>query len=596
MWQKEVLVYAEQLTGSEGLDRIGLDLDAFADGLPGGFFIYEAHGEERILFANRQMEEIFRCDSKEDFLDHVGGTFPGIVYHEDRLRVENNIWAQINAPDAHAMMHRDHVTYRIAAKDGTLHYCDEYGRLVVNTKLGDVFFVFVAEITPTTENKTARGKEEDHEHRGVDLDVLTGLPSMHYYQTHASEYLAEAACNGTDVVVVFFDVDHFRTVNYRLGYEGGDEVLQRIAATLRQEFKGDLLARFADDHFVLVTQAEGLVERLNRIHDKVHNLVQGMSIEIKCGIYDLEDGVTTVAFAHDRAKVACAGIKGRYDHFYRYYDETLALHEDMHSYIIEHLDQAVEEGWIRNYYQPVVRVATGECCGMEALSRWVDPELGMISPGHYIHVLEEARLIHMIDRAVIERACADIKRNMQHTGAQLPISLNFSPSALALLDVPTLLKENTERYGIDPHLIHVEITESSLTEDPNLLRMMIARLHEEGFEVWMDDFGSGYSSLNLLKDYDFDVLKIDMEFLRGMEGSHKSQTIVRTISDLAHSLGMLTLVEGVETKGQLSFLKKVGTDIAQGFLFSEPVPLEAIQQDFFLRYPPEHKAPKRYRP
>ena len=96
---------AEQLTGSEGLDRIGLDLDAFADGLPGGFFIYEAHGEERILFANRQMEEIFRCDSKEDFLDHVGGTFPGIVYHEDRLRVENNIWAQINAPDAHAMMH-----------------------------------------------------------------------------------------------------------------------------------------------------------------------------------------------------------------------------------------------------------------------------------------------------------------------------------------------------------------------------------------------------------------------------------------------------------------------------------------------------------
>ena len=202
-------------------------------------------------------------------------------------------------------------------------------------------------------------------------------------------------------------------------------------------------------------------------------------------------------------------------------------------------------------------------------------------------MLEDARLIHLLDSAVIDQACADLRAMIDQLGAAIPVSLNFSPTALALLDVPTLVDEMARRYDIPKSLIHVEITESSLTDDPMLLRSVIDRLHEHGFEVWMDDFGSGYSSLNLLKDYDFDVLKVDMEFLRGMEGNAKSKTILSTITHLAHDLDMKTLVEGVETEGQFAFLRSAEADRAQGFLFSEPVPYEAIIWDFFLRYPPE---------
>ena len=581
-------MYERQPKNVSELGDLGLDLSAFTDGLPGGFFIYEAHGEERILYANRQMASIFACEDVDDFMSHVGGTFPGLVYHEDRMRIENSIWEQIDAGEAGDPTVRDQVTYRIVDKGGHIHYIAEYGRLVEGTSQGDLFFVFVAEVSTSVDEVSLEIKRA-HEHVSVDVDSLTGLPSMRYYHAHTTERLARAAVEGKEMVDIFLDVDHFRTVNFRLGYEGGDEVLVRIAAILRDCFEDALIARFSDDHFVLVCERAGVEERIRAVHARVRRMVAGMSIEIKAGIFCLEPNVTSIPFAHDRAKAACSSIKGRYDVFFRYFDETLARSEDTRDYVLNHLEQAIAEGWIRNYYQPVVRVSTGECCGMEALSRWIDPDRGYLSPAQYVHVLEEARLVHLLDASVIAQACSDIKRCVRRIGVAIPVSLNFSPSALSLLDVPTLLEQNAREFDIAPELLHVEITESSLTEDPELLRSVIRRLHKRGFEVWMDDFGSGYSSLNLLKDYDFDVLKIDMEFLRGMEGSAKSRTIVRTISDLSHSLGMSTLVEGVETEGQLDFLRKVGADRAQGFLFSEPVPLEAILGDFLLRYLPEQR-------
>ena len=300
----------DHLIGIEGLQVMGIDLPAFADGLPGGFFIYEAHGEERILFANRQMANIFSCESVDEFLDLVGGTFPGLVYHHDRLRVENSIWSQINSGDSSDPSHRDHVTYRVVDKNDVLRYIDEYGRLVQDTKLGDLFFVFVAEISSAKGAIASDGRNLVHPHVSVDVDALTGLPSMRYYHSPTSEVLARAS--------------------------------------------------FSDDHFVLVTRREGLEDRLTHVHDRVSRMVSGMPVEIKAGIFELSPNDVTIPFAHDRAKVACNAIKGRYDQFYRFYDDSLSINEELRDYIINHIEQAAEQGWIRNYYQPVVRVAT--CC------------------------------------------------------------------------------------------------------------------------------------------------------------------------------------------------------------------------------------------
>ena len=568
------------------------DLASFANGLPGGFFIYEAHGAERIIFANDQMANLFGCETVDEFLDFVGGSFPGMVHRQDLQRVQNTIWEQIDATrNANkSFEQRDHVNYRIVAKDGSVHYIDEYGKLVHNATYGDLFFVFVAELIVQGVPQEPDTHPTTFPSIPSDVDALTGLPSMRYYHVHSRAILARAAAEHVPMVDVYFDIEHFRSINFRLGYAAGDEILQRVARVLCKTFDGDLLARFSDDHFVLVTRREGLEGRLFEVHDHVARLVSGMSIEIKAGIFELTENDVTIPFAHDRAKVACTSIKGRYDVFYSFYDETLAMREGLREYIIEHVSDALAEGWICNRYQPVVRVGTGTCASMEALSRWIDPNVGTLSPSQYIHVLEDAHLIHLLDSVVVDQACADLRAMIDRLGTAIPVSLNFSPTALALLDVPTLVDETARRYDIPKRLIHVEVTESSLTDDPMLLRSVIARLHEHGFEVWMDDFGSGYSSLNLLKDYDFDVLKVDMEFLRGMKGNEKSRTIVTAICDLAHSLDMATLVEGVENVEQMEFLHKVGANLAQGYLFSQPVPIETIVDEFFEQYPPELRA------
>ena len=571
------------------LDSFDLDLHSFADGLPGGFFIYEAHGAERILFANDQLASLFGCETVDEFYDLVGGSFSGMVHRRDLQRVQNAIWEQIDATrDADkSFEQRDHVNYRIVAKDGTVRYIDEYGKLVRDTSYGDLFFVFVTELIVQSMPQEQEARPPAFPGIPSDVDALTGLPSMRYYHAHSRIILAQAAAEHIPMVDVYFDIDHFRSINFRLGYAAGDEILQRVAKVLSNTFADDLLARFSDDHFVLVTRREGLEGRLTEVHDKVTRLISGMPVELKAGVFELTENDITIPFAHDRAKVACTSIKGRYDVFFSFYDETLAMREGLREYIVEHVAEALEKGWIRNRYQPVVRVGEGTCASMEALSRWVDPNVGTLSPAQYIHVLEDARLIHLLDSIVINQACADLRAMIDRFGAAIPVSLNFSPTALSLIDVPTLVDEMTCRYDIPKSLIHVEITESSLTDDPMLLRSVIKRLHEHGFEVWMDDFGSGYSSLNLLKDYDFDVLKVDMEFLRGMKGNEKSRTIVTAITDLAHSLNMATLVEGVENVEQMEFLHKVGANLAQGYYFSQPVPYETIVDEFFEQYPPE---------
>ena len=575
------------LLGKDGLSELGLDLSDFADGLPGGFFVYEADGDERILFANRQMARIFGCESIGEFLDLVGGTFTGVVYHEDRLRVEDSIWSQINARGSDAITLRDHVTYRIQAKDGSLHFMDEYGRLVRNTARGDLFFVFVVDVSPMTGSAPKAGAKPTHEQVSAFTDELTLLPSMKFYHAHAVEFLAQAAAAGTRMADVYFDIDHFKAINYRLGYEAGDAVLHYTARILQEIFPSSLLARFSDDHFVLITKREGLEDRLEVVHARVKRILSSMPIELKAGIYELAANDTSIAFAHDRAKVACASIKGRFDQYYRFYDESLLVDETMRDYVLGYIEEAASKGWLCNYYQPVMRVATGLTCGMEALSRWKDPERGLLLPYQYVPFLEEARLIHILDRCVVEKACSDVKRALREVGVAVPVSLNFSPNGLALLDVPKLVEETVDHHDVPHDLVRIEITESSLTEDPELLRSVIARFHSKGFSVWMDDFGSGYSSLNLLKDYDFDVLKIDMEFLRGMEDNERSRTIVHSITKLSQSLGMQTLVEGVETEAQFEFLRAVGADKAQGYLFSQPIPYEDVVGDFFRRNPPE---------
>ncbi len=243
---------------------------------------------------------------------------------------------------------------------------------------------------------------------------------------------------------------------------------------------------------------------------------------------------------------------------------------------MNYLDIAVREGYIKAYYQPVMSAADGSLCGCEALARWIDPETGFLSPGQFIPVLEESRQIHKLDRCVYENVFRRMRESLDAGLPVLPTSLNFSRLDFELMDAVSELEKLISKYNIPKEYIHVEITESALTENEEGLHRAVNALHEKGYAIWLDDFGSGYSSMNVLKDFRFDVLKIDMVFLKGFHGNKNARLIIQSIINLSRALDMETLTEGVETEEAVEFLKEAGCDRLQGYYYGKPQTYEEI--------------------
>ena len=241
-------------------------------------------------------------------------------------------------------------------------------------------------------------------------------------------------------------------------------------------------------------------------------------------------------------------------------------------YVIQNIDKAIENGWVRVYYQPVIRTLTGQLCGAESLARWIDPELGFLSPDKFIGALESSRQIHKLDCWIVRKVCSDISERIHNGLDAVPISVNFSRLDLEATDMLKVLEDAVAEFDIPRDYIHVEITESMIVSDAELMTRMIESFRETGYEVWMDDFGSGYSSLTLLKDYHFDTLKLDMEFLRSF--NDRSKAIITSTITMAKGINIKTLAEGVETAEQVQFLKEIGCGRLQGYFYGKPMPID----------------------
>jgi len=246
--------------------------------------------------------------------------------------------------------------------------------------------------------------------------------------------------------------------------------------------------------------------------------------------------------------------------------------KELESYIENHIEEAIEKEWIQVYLQTNIRGLSKRVCGAEALSRWIDPVYGMISPGEFIPVLEKKRKIHLLDRYVMETICGELGERRRRGQFIVPISMNFSRLDF---DVPKLLQgmeEIMERNSLPRNYVHIEITESAVMENEAYMKDTVRELHTLGYKVWMDDFGSGYSSLNLLKEFEFDTFKIDMRFLSDM--GKKSLIIISSILYMAKEIGIHTVAEGVETEEQYRFLKVAGCERMQGYYFARPEPMK----------------------
>ena len=359
----------------------------------------------------------------------------------------------------------------------------------------------------------------------------------------------------------------------------GDELLCDLGKTIKDVFIGATVARFSDDHFMVfstipkneVVECVEEVYRRMLLSDDVNK-----KVKVKAGIYYMDDPHGEVGLACDHARLACNSIKNRHDVNYCIYDDIIRDSLRRQQFVVDHIDEAIACDYIKVFYQPIIRVKTGEICGYEALVRWIDPKDGMLPPGYFIETLEHFHLIHLVDEFVVKKVCQDYRELLENNKALVPISVNISRLDFEICDVFKLLSDFCEIYDVPRNMIDVEITESAFASNTALIKQEAERIRNEGYSIWIDDFGSGYSSLTTLADYQFDVLKLDMVFLRNIDKNPKTKTLMKNIIHTADDLIVQSVCEGVETEEQFEFLKEIGCDMAQGYYFAKPMPLEEL--------------------
>ena len=409
------------------------------------------------------------------------------------------------------------------------------------------------------------------------VDKLTGLMTYSYFLSECDKTIKQDAEHVNKYAFLFFNVNSFKIYNDQKGYIAGNAFLKNVGQIISEAFPNSFVSRQADDHFVAFVLNDNLTNKFDIIRERVRALDADIKPNISIGyniIVDDEHANVGV----EKARYASSALKASGKNDYFQYDEKMHDHFNLVQYIVSHVDEAVEKGWIVAYYQPVVYSKNGRLCGVEALARWIDPKYGFLNPGVFIAALEDAHLAYKVDLAMLELVCANMRKVLDEGGKIVPTSINFSRGDFSVINIPEEVINITKKYGISPEFLHVEVTESALLEEKADLPQAMAELRKNGFAVWLDDFGSGYSSFNAIKDYAFDVVKLDMEFLKGFDKNEKSKPVIESVIKMSDSVKMGTLCEGVETEEQMEFLKKIGCQRLQGYLFSKPIPYEELNK------------------
>lgn len=545
-------------------------------GLPGGFFIYNARGNEEIYYADENVINLFGCKTIEEFREYTNNSFMGMVYHEDLEKIENDIQKQTMFGEKR----HDYVRYRIKSKTGEIRYIEDFGHLLHGENGISYFYVYIVDVDK--DEYYNRNKNSFAEAQilslNSEMDILTGLFNMSHFYECVQEELSKESAKDLSNTIVYMDISNFKLFNERYGFQKGDELLYKVARKLWQSFKEHIIARFSDDHFVVFTHDEEVLEKIKDVQKAVSGMIEGTKVILKAGIYYMKKEGGDIGLACDHARLACNDSKQRYDINYSIYNDELTERLKKRQYIVNHIDEAVENEHIRVFYQPVIRVETGELCGYEALARWIDPDAGMLSPADFIETLEQSHLIHKLDSFIVKKVCEDYKKLKDAGEPLVPVSINLSRLDFDLCDIGKIIDDYREEYGVPKRMLDIEITESALNDDSEGMKQEISRLHESGHQIWIDDFGSGYSSLNVLVEYVFDVLKLDMQFLRTFDHNENMGRLIEQIVAVTNKLGKLALQEGVETKEHYEFLKSIGCGKCQGYYFGRPQPMEETRE------------------
>jgi diguanylate cyclase (GGDEF)-like protein len=431
-----------------------------------------------------------------------------------------------------------------------------------------------------------RRTEEQTQHEALH-DPLTGLPNRNLFLDRLGHALSVAARRDGSIAVLFLDLDQFKLVNDSLGHAAGDELLASVAPRIEQALRpGDTVARFGGDEFAVLAEdidsergairvAERIAEALSRpfvLRDREHFVSASVGISIGGGSELPEALIRDADSALYRAKERGRGG-------YEIFDEV------MRSRVIEHvqtendLRRAIQRHELELHYQPVIRLTNGSIVSMEALLRWNHPERGLLGPIAFIPVAEESRLIIPIGRWVIEQACRQVASWQQLHPDAAPIGVAVNLSARQLAD-PNLISHIEGSIGanrIDPSTLWLELTETTLLDDTSFVERSLRELKGLGVRLVLDDFGVGFSSLGYLKRLPLSMIKLDRSFVEHVPDSPHDAAIVRAVNQMADTIGIGVVAEGIETEEQVRAARDLGCGYAQGFHFAEPVPAAEVQ-------------------
>ena len=412
-------------------------------------------------------------------------------------------------------------------------------------------------------------------------DRLTGLYSKEFFYRKVRESLDENP--DQEYTIVCMNIENFKLYNDSFGREAGDRLLRESAASMMSWLGEDgICGRYSADRFMcLMEKNQEKSDReffFSEVHSERSQNVD--NVVVKWGVYEIIDRSVPVEQMCDRVLLAADSIKGQYNQFYAVYDDNLRGKLLREKAIADVMETALAEEQFIVYLQPKYSLSDNRMVGAEALVRWIHPEWGFMSPGEFIPLFEKNGFIPCLDRYVWEKVCVYLRDWQEKGYPVMPVSVNVSRADVYQSHLVDTLSEMVQKYGIDPSCLHLEITESAYTDNPDQIISTVEELHRRGFVIEMDDFGSGYSSLNMLSQMTLDILKLDMKFIQNELAKPAAQSILNDIISMAHRMSFRVVAEGVETKEQTERLQAVGCDYVQGYYFARPMPVKEFEALF----------------
>ncbi|MDD3279750.1 MAG: EAL domain-containing protein [Lachnospiraceae bacterium] len=566
---------------NQEIEEIVGKMNSITEGIPGGFGVYLIADSIIPVSVNYALTKLMDY-SREEYMELFARDASSTVYREDLERMRQVISRA--GQEGQSQIEK----FRLIRKDQTLTWVNISVQKNGTYREYDIFFCLVTDINEQIADEIKVQKAHALLTYQATHDSLTGICNRENFYRKVRILLDQNPKKS--YVLARWNIERFKVINDLFGMETGDQILKEIAGLFQSIFhEVGAYARLEADHFALFYPEDYITpeELLKRSDEKFHEYQKNYSVMCSFGIYRIEDVQLEINKMCDRANLAYQTIRGNYIQRYAYYDEALRSAIIIEQEITGEMDRALREEEFEVFIQPIFGVLSNLPESGEALIRWRHPKKGMLSPGFFIPLFEKNGFITKLDYYVWEKTCAYIRRCFSEGSPIVPISVNVSRMNLYDPNLPEEISALTEKYQIPNSMLKLEITESAYMDNPQQLIETTKKLQERGFHILMDDFGSGYSSLNMLKELPVDILKIDIKFIDDLERSKRAGGVVTSIVRMARWLNMQIVAEGVETKSQLNFLRTIGCECVQGFYFAKPMPMKEFQQLLHDRKPAE---------